>query len=121
MTDLDWLLDHSQSPYHRGNPDPSEAIVTGTLSSQVCADRVVLHALVTNGRIRELWHSAQGCIVSQAGASFLCEWAEEKSVREILEMPESEYLRQLGELTPRRQPCALQAFRCLKRMFSNRQ
>ena len=117
MSDLDWLLTHSRNSYHRGSI--SHATQSGTLASNVCADRVILQIITADGVVCELWHQAEGCMVSQSTASLLCETYEGVSVCDILNQTEEDYLAQLGTLTPRRQPCALQAFRCLKRILNN--
>ena len=115
MTDLDWLLTHSRRPYHWGSTE--RVSLSGEVASRTCADLVSLQIVLEDGVISEIWHRAQGCMVCQASASFLCERFEGTEVRQVQGQTTEEYLAELGTLTPLRQKCALQAFRCLKQIL----
>ncbi|MBI1248159.1 iron-sulfur cluster assembly scaffold protein [bacterium] len=115
MTDLEWLLTHSRHPYHQGSTE--RVSLSGEVASRTCADLVSLEVVLDGEVIREIWHRAQGCMVSQASASFLCERFEGAEVRKVQSQTHEEYLAELGTLTPLRQQCALQAFRCLQKIL----
>ena len=117
MADCDWLIDHADSPYHLGELE--EATHQSSLASNRCSDQVTLWLQVHDGRISQAWQQSSGCLVSTAGASFLCEWCETKSIDEITQTAPEDYLQQLGTLTPMRQQCALLAFHCLHQALSN--
>ena len=117
MNNLDWLEEHSRNPYHCGaHPTASHA---ETISSLICSDTVLLQANQLGDEIQDLWHTATGCLVCQASASFVCQWAEKRLVSVLQKTSEKDYLGQLCPLTPMRQQCALLAFRCLKILLGN--
>ncbi len=64
--------------------------------------------------VTELWHEARGCLVSQAAASYLCQWGEGQSIEALMETTNEGFLAPLGPLTPMRRQCALLSLRCLK-------
>lgn len=117
MTDLDWLLTHARNPYHLGKTEKPSCY--GEVASRTCADWISLQVVAEGEIIREIWHQGKGCMVSQASASFLCEWYEGAEINEVRDQTPEEYLEELGALTPLRQQCALQAFRCLKKIVGD--
>ena len=117
MNNFDWLDEHSRTPYHCGN-HPT-ATHTESVSSLVCSDTVTLQITIQEGATEELWHTAIGCLVCQASASFICQWAEGQTVASLQNTSEQDYLNQLSLLTPMRQQCALLAFRCLKKVLTS--
>ncbi|MCA8996036.1 MAG: iron-sulfur cluster assembly scaffold protein [Planctomycetaceae bacterium] len=106
------LLTHARSPVHWG--DREHCSVSSSLASVYCGDRVSLFLVIDSNILRELWHTAEGCLVSQASASYLCEWGQGLSLRSLIATADSEFLKPLGPLTPMRQQCALLSLRCLK-------
>lgn len=117
MSELEWLLTHSRHPYHRGSIE--QQCQTGDIASQTCADRVSLQVVVDGPVIQQIWHNAVGCMVCQASASYLCETFEGVTLEEVQNQTETDYLEELGTLTPLRQQCALQSFRCLKQILDS--
>ena len=110
-----WLESHARTPFHRANLDT--ATHTATRVNPVCSDCVTLQVRFDSNQIAEAWHTAQGCLVSQAAASVLCQWCEGQSVDELNAIEDADYLKLLGPLTPMRQQCALLAFHCLKQIL----
>lgn len=108
-----WLEEHSTSRYH--NSFVEIRTHEATVSSLICSDTVTLQLVIDSGTIKEAWHFAQGCLVAQASASFICHWSEDKQASDVVNMSESDYLNLLSPLTPLRQQCALLAFRCLQK------
>ncbi len=108
-----WLEEHSHSPYHKF--EISHHTHAKTIASQHCSDTVTLQLVIKDQVIHEAWHTAQGCLVAQASASFLCQWSEGKSIKQLQATKETDDLNLLGPLTPMRQQCALLAFRCLQK------
>lgn len=117
-TSENWLEDHYHSPYHKF--EISHQTHAKTIASQHCSDTVTLQLVVKNQLIQEAWHTAQGCLVAQASASFICQFSEGKYVEQLQAIKETEYLTLLGPLTPMRQQCALLAFRCLQKALNSR-
>ncbi len=72
MTDESVILDHVESPYHRGRV--ANATCTGAERNPGCGDWVRLQLVIgSHGRIDQAWFEAQGCLVSRAAASILCQ------------------------------------------------
>lgn len=109
------LLDHGRCPYHRGRPE--EFPLAASLASHHCGDEISLFA-TSDGRIlSEIWHMGQGCLVSQAAASYLCEWAESRPITQLMTTANVEFLVPFGPLTPMRRECALLSLKCLKKVL----
>lgn len=109
----DWLIEHAHRPYHQ--EQISKATHSATLTSAHCSDIVFLQLVVDDRVIKQACHTAQGCLIGQASASFICKLSEGKHFEQLQTIKETEYLTLLGPLTPMRQQCALLAFRCLQK------
>ncbi|MBW3540452.1 MAG: iron-sulfur cluster assembly scaffold protein [Planctomycetes bacterium] len=114
----DFLLDHIESPYHKGRIERSTA--TRTERNAVCGDVVELQIVVDRlGRVREAWFDGRGCLLSQAAASMLCEHIEGRTVAELEVLQPDELLDLVDiPLTPLRRQCALLAFRAIKSLLA---
>lgn len=116
MTDsdnLDHFLDHSQYPLHRGEcPSASHC---AEWQNPLCGDRVRLEFEVREGVVRQAWFTGQGCLVSQAAASMLVEFAEHRTLRELGSFTAEDMLALFrAPLTPGRRPCCLLVWEVLQ-------
>ena len=69
-------------------------------------------------KLQEVGFEARGCIISQAAASILCEFAEGKSVADLRQFTPAEMLELLKiPLTPGRVQCGLLAFTALRTLL----
>lgn len=111
------LLDHAKSPFHRG-------ILSGANCSHVernptCGDEVHLQLRIDGSRVAAAWFQGRGCIVSQAGASMLCEQIDGRSVDEVGGLTDEDVVRWIGiPLNPIRRNCGLLAFRALQQALA---
>lgn len=110
------ILDHAESPYHRGRTP--HASCAHTERNAACGDWVRLElVLEADGRVQEAWFDGGGCLISQAAASILCQAVEGKAIGELRELTAQQVLDWLEiPLTPRRMQCGLLAFKVLKTM-----
>ena len=108
------ILDHYESPYHRGQLESPSC--THTERNPLCGDRVQLQLQVdSERRIQQAYFDGEGCAISQAAASILCEHIEGKTMEEIEGFGASEMLDLLQvRLTATRQRCGLLGFKALK-------
>ncbi|AGA25617.1 iron-sulfur cluster assembly scaffold protein [Singulisphaera acidiphila] len=108
------FLAHFESPYHRGRLTAPSA--TQHLRNAVCGDWVNLEVRLAGGvRVEAVYFEGQGCIVSQAAASILCERVEGWTLDELATLGPQDMLDWIDiPLLVRRQQCALLAFRALK-------
>ena len=108
------ILDHYESPYHRGQLEAPSC--THTERNPLCGDRVQLQSQIdSENRIQQAFFDGEGCAISQAAASILCEHIEGMTLREIeaFDAPAMLDLLQV-QLTAVRQRCGLLGFKVLK-------
>ena len=108
------ILDHYESPYHRGQLESPSC--THTEWNPLCGDRVQLQLQIdSERRIQQAYFDGEGCAISQAAASILCEHIEGKTMEEIEGFGAPEMLELLQvQLTATRQRCGLLGFKVLK-------
>ena len=89
------------------------------LRNPVCGDSVDLQLQEdANGVLRSVVFEGRGCIISQAAASILCEFAEGKLGADLRHFTAEEMLQLLRiPLTLRRMQCGLLAFTALKTLL----
>lgn len=107
------VMDHYEDPYHRG---PCAGCTHGYEDKNpLCGDRIHLELSIDQDRIREAWFEGEGCCISQASASMLCEQIEGKSIEEAKAFTAKDMLELFGaRLTPNRQKCCLLSWRVLQ-------
>lgn len=87
---------------------------SGNARNPLCGDEIRVELSVKCRSINQIWLHCQGCMVSQACASMLCEGVEGKSVEEVLNATPEELMElEIRELTMNRQRCALIAYEAL--------
>lgn len=112
----DHILDHYESPYHRGHLDVPT--IAHEDENPLCGDQVHLELLVENDRVKEAWFDGHGCAISQAAASILTKEIEGKSLDELRDFQAKNMLDLLKvRLTASRQKCGLLSFKILKTMI----
>jgi nitrogen fixation NifU-like protein len=108
------ILDHYRSPRHRGPlPDPD---VTFEDDNPLCGDRVRMDVRFDqDGRIAEARFCGEGCAISQATASMLCDEVSGKTIEQVTGWDKEKVLDLLGiSLTPLRLKCALLPLKVLQ-------
>ena len=110
----DLILDHFNSPYHRGQLDG--ATHTHTIRNPLCGDQLRLDLLINERQqIAQAFFDAKGCVISQAAASILCQHVEGKTAGALSTMTPDEMLALLRiPLSPGRKQCGLLAFSALQ-------
>lgn len=115
MDDLfrETILEHYRHPRCRGTMDAPDAAYED--SNPLCGDRVRMEVRIRDGHISEVRWSGQGCSISQASASMLCEHIEGKPLEEVKALSRTDVCEMLGiELGPVRLKCAMLALKTLK-------
>lgn len=106
------LQEHSDTLGWRGNLACRSHL--GFARNPLCGDETWIDLLLDNDLVAKIRFRGQGCIVSQACASMLCEGVEGKSVEEVLKATPEELMEfEIRELTMNRQRCALIAYEAL--------
>ena len=111
---VDHILDHYESPYHKGTL--ANSTCSHTARNPLCGDMVTVQLRVDeNNRITDAYFDGTGCAISQAAASILCEDIEGKTLDEVREFQAQDMLDLLRvRLTPTRQRCGLLGFTVVK-------
>lgn len=115
------VMDHYEDPYHRGHC--SSCTHAHEDRNPLCGDRIHLELEVSpEGKIAQAWFDGEGCCISQASASMLCEAVEGKSLDEAKAFSAKDMLELFGaRLTPNRQKCCLLSWRVLQQAMHARQ
>jgi nitrogen fixation NifU-like protein len=102
----DRLLDHYRQPRNKGR------LEAPTLSAEeynpLCGDRVIVEALVEQGRIVEARFDGRGCALCLGAASILTEVIQGRTLAELESLGQDEFLAELeASIRPARIKCAL--------------
>ena len=109
----DELMDHFHYPRHRGVLAICD-IDSGEYNPS-CGDAVTMQAKVQDGSITAIAFEGKGCVISQATASMLCEYALNKPLEELQNFSVEDLMRLIKiPLGPTRLKCALLALLALK-------
>ena len=108
------ILDHYRAPRNRGElPVPPAHKAEGF--NPLCGDEVELYLVVDGDTVTDLRIAGQGCSISQASASMLCERVAGLPLEDVKKLSKDDVLEMLGiELGPVRLKCALLALKTLK-------
>lgn len=105
-------MDHYRNPRNHGvldNPD----FETGSYNPS-CGDQITLYGLINDNLVERVTFTGKGCVISQATASILTDWAAGKRVDDIRAFTTDDLLQLLGmPLGPNRLKCALLALEAL--------
>jgi len=81
----------------------------------LCGDRVAIHGFFENNRIKTIKFDAAGCILSQAAAAMITEFAQEKSMEEVLKL-DNDFMKKklhIDNIGPTRLRCILLSLEAL--------
>lgn len=108
------ILDHYEDPFHRGTlPGATHAHED---KNPLCGDVVRIELqLDEEGKIRDLYFTGEGCVISQASASMLLEKMEGKTIEDVKDFSAEDMLDLYGpRLTPNRQKCCLLSWKVIQ-------
>ena len=110
----DHILDHYRHPRCHGTLERPDARVED--ANPLCGDKLRMDFRFQDGRVAEVRFSGQGCSISQASASLLCEAIEGRPLEEVKALTRQHVLDLLGvdELSPMRSKCAMLALKTVK-------
>jgi nitrogen fixation NifU-like protein len=112
------LLDHYRYSSFKGLHTKYD--VVAKMRNPSCGDEVTLTALVENNIIKEIRFEGAGCVISQAAASMLCEFAVGKSQQDLTLLTVNDMLSLVDlKLGPVRARCAYLPLEALKEGFRN--
>ena len=110
----DHILDHYRHPRCHGTLERPDATVED--ANPLCGDRLRMDFRFEDGRVAAVRFSGQGCSISQAAASLVCEAIEGRTLDEVKALTRQDVLDLLGvaELGPVRSKCAMLALKTVK-------
>lgn len=114
MDDMqDIILEHYESPYHRGKCPSATHSCDGVNS--LCGDRISIQLRIDGCDIvQDAWFEGEGCCISQSAASMLVEWAMLHHIEGIRQFTADDMLKMFGaQLSPNRQQCCLLSWRVM--------
>lgn len=77
------ILDHSKHPHHHGELTESQ---TYELKNPTCGDVIQLHLQLDDGEVKEARFTGEGCSISTASASMMCDAIIGHRIEEVEEM-----------------------------------
>lgn len=77
------ILDHSKHPHHHGELDDSQ---TYELKNPTCGDVIQLHLNIEDGKVKDARFTGEGCSISTASASMMCDAIIGRDVSEVENM-----------------------------------
>lgn len=110
----DHILEHYRHPRCHGTLESPDASVED--ANPLCGDRLRMDFRFRDGRVAEVRFSGNGCSISQAAASMLCEAIEGRTLDEVKALTRRDVLDLLGvdDLGPVRSKCAMLALKAVK-------
>ncbi len=113
--DEEFLLEHYESDTYRGRLEAPT--VSFQMLNRTCGDSVTLDLELKNNRIEQAKFEAQGCVISQAAASILCETITGMELTSLNLFDASQMLKTIRiTLSPRRMRCGLLAWEALQKI-----
>ncbi|WP_339733797.1 iron-sulfur cluster assembly scaffold protein [uncultured Gimesia sp.] len=114
----DFLLEHYESEQYRGRLNAPT--VSYQILNRTCGDSVVLDLELKNNLVVQAKFEAQGCVISQAAASILCETITDLELTSLNSFDASCMLKAIRiPLSPRRMVCGLLAWEALQKIKTN--
>lgn len=100
------LLEHYHHPRNKKTCDSSD--FGTTILNPSCGDQVVIHGIIENAIITEIYFDGKGCVICLASASILTTLVKNQSIEYALLLSASHLLDHLQiALGPTRMRCAL--------------
>jgi nitrogen fixation NifU-like protein len=100
------LMDHYRNPRNNGVMQGADFSAEQRNSS--CGDEVCFTGIIKDNMLDSVLFKGKGCVISQAAASLLSEYAQGKSLDAILVLDKDDLLAMLGmQLGPVRLLCGL--------------
>ena len=112
----DIILDHYHHPHNKGKiSHPDKSVLT---NNPLCGDKIEMNVIYDKGRVKEIKFSGEGCVISQASASMLTDFAKNKSKQELKKLDAKFIIKMLGiDLGVNRIKCAVLPLEALQKLL----
>jgi len=112
----DIILDHYHHPHNKGKIDhPDNSVLT---NNPLCGDKIEMTVILDKNKIKEIKFSGEGCVISQASASMLTDYAKNRSKQELKKLDSKFIIKMLGiDLGVNRIKCAVLPLEALQKLL----
>ena len=108
----DKVVDHYTHPRNVGKIEDASGI--GEVGNPVCGDIMKMFIKVENNIITDVKFKTFGCGAAIATSSISTEMIKGKSIKEALELKNSDFIQELGGLPPQKIHCSIMAEEAIK-------
>ena len=112
----DIILNHYHHPHNKGKIiHPNNSTLT---NNPLCGDKIEMTVIFDKGRVKEIKFQGEGCVISQASASMLTDYAKNNSKHELKKLDSKFIIKMLGiDLGLNRIKCAVLPLEALHRLL----
>lgn len=112
----DIILDHYHHPHNKGKiSHPNNSTLT---NNPLCGDKIEMTVIFDKGKVKEIKFNGEGCVISQASASMLTDYAKNKSKLELKKLDSKFIIKMLGiDLGLNRIKCAVLPLEALHKLL----
>lgn len=106
------LLNHYHNPINKGKIENCN--FDSEILNPSCGDKIAIQAIIEDNIVKKIAFEGSGCIISQATASILVEFCQNKSFEFISKISSEDITKLIGtDLGPTRLKCALLPLKAL--------
>ncbi len=110
----DLILDHYHHPHNKGKIDKPDR--TAKVNNPLCGDKIEIMVNFGKNKISEIKFQGEGCVISNASASLLTDYAKDKSKQELKKLDSKFIINMLGiDLGVNRIKCAVLPLEALQK------
>lgn len=114
----DTIMDYYRNPRHFGC-SKFKASASSSTHNPSCGDAIKMKIYIHKGKITRICFEGEGCALSIAAASLLCEYTKGKLLREVQSFDEETVLHLLQiDVTPARTRCATIGLKALRQAIA---
>ncbi|MFA6017271.1 MAG: SUF system NifU family Fe-S cluster assembly protein [Patescibacteria group bacterium] len=112
----DIILDHYHHPHNKGKiSHPSNSVLT---NNPLCGDKIEMMVVYDRDKVKEIKFHGEGCVISQASASMLTDYAKNKSKHELKKLDSKFIIKMIGiDLGMNRIKCAVLPLEALQKLL----
>ena len=112
------ILEHWKNPQNFGEISNPDFEISDY--NPLCGDKIKITGIISNGKVKDLKFTAEGCAISVASGSILTEELKHKSIEKIKDSTQEEYLNLLEvDLTSVRIKCGLLPYSALRKALKD--
>lgn len=112
----DLILDHYHHPHNRGKIDKPDQLII--VNNPLCGDRIEMMVNFEKNKVKEIKFLGEGCVISNASASMLTDYAKGRSKQELKKLDSKFIIKMMGiDLGVNRIKCAVLSLEALQKLL----